>query len=1797
MADIQNMTEDWQGHSGAEVQAFLKQQIAAAQAAAGEKIGYVEYTGNAFYFYEDDTKQHLISTVTLSGYVYRVDISTSEESPINVLSSDTSKSITFSAQSYRGTVGSEMTAYDEDHNYVIGIDNGSGMFTTIQTGTLIGGAEGTVNFRRYLTTGANRLRITMTGVESNQQTSKIMQVNLTTLTLDVNFAWYKPWIQDEDFVLNGIYFSGNLQKTLYIAMDDVSNIIAQPQFPSGTNYTTSDYRFNLTEYFPDDDETSGIHTLYVWMEGGGVSTSVFEFNVMCVLAAEKTTAQLIAVNNVAPKVENYVEGKLFEYSLYGVTTVTVEQTVTDGVSTVTSSKTVTGVQTQVKNDWMALVEFETESASANVTLDITAGTAEEELEYPLDNSTAYLPTPGAKFYMNAANRSNGSADREYINNIAQNAAVEQYKGVWNNFSWGSSDGWTLDGDNHSALVVKAGSKVSFGEWTSGGTTHPALELTSQAASKSISIEIKFRVSNIADYEKPVLILAPETDNTHNVGYTEPGIYIYPTKLTVLNSAGGSSTVKTLQSIGLKEGTIHHIVIVLQRDYAGTGNCLCSIYMNGNRNIHFEYSTSSEFGDSPLVIGQASTDVCVYMMRYYEEALQDQQVLANFINTIIDGDEFTRSGVREGNDIVDNGISYDMAKKAGYACMVVECNDPIPDLLHQTDRTCNLRLEYGERDDRNLKVTNVRLSGQGTTSMQYYRWNLRFRVKNKINNVSAVNVWTYGDGSSESGVAQPGWIDGKNVHPKVVDIVAKKNYASAMQGHKMGAVGLYDELYKRVLDASALPEGARVSVYQYPFLGFQKFNDGTYQYIGLYTVGPHKGDVGTFGYDKNAYPNLMSLEGPNHAPLGTRFLHPWMHVDYDYTQETLTFGGEEGWDADFMAGLTTDDQEDKAAILARYTAEWAPAYEIVFFCSPYLKSFTELGSSYNTLAKINAAIDDFRQGTTDGVKNELLQVYDSSNYKLYAYDNQEGEYVEVKDHTGATHDMLDYLEDYLDGSASTSTETITPAADPTAPTTAELIYARHRKFRMEAGDTWQTKAILFHFCFCVLIAATDNYAKNMYPFKFQPLASGGKWSFRQDDLDSILDTDNNGMQTKPYYVLPGDKNAGNVEIYQGGDSALYAVTELAFTQEIIDTMRDIVAACSTLASDLSIAGDNLHDSLFNVFAYYFWNRSAKYFPQEAYNKDTEWSYITPWVADHTMAPNGVKPLTQARGDAQYSEREWVTKHIAFIFSRYQIGGFTGGSATYGSFSFTPVQAFTFAVVPAIELYPSANVGGNGTTSSGTDIQGARTHAGDACQLQVPGTGATNVYLQGTDWLSYYGDICGLQLTDRGGSGSDPSNIAFTGKRLRKIKIGDATASNVKFNAVGITIADTPLLEEIDARNNTTLESPVDLTGCPRLRKALFAGSGATDLYLPEGAQLTEVSLPDGLQTLFLKSLPTINDEILSMSATCKASISSLYVYQCPEINPIELLIDLYESADTLQYITLIWDNVLTGDASYFETLYNIARNIAYSGATKEYHDVVIASNGRPDHGTGIPVIEGQLYVDDYVNATQLALVQATWPNLTVNCLGATIDFEDQAVKTICVNNWGGVTGGSTGIPGKAGEITMEQAAAVSSVGTLFRSNTSITKFNELYFFSNADVPGNAFQGCTALREVSLPKNMIALPGGTSSFKNNSNMKVYFAEGYKELKYSTFGTGNNNVTLVLPTTLTKILGGALYDGSNYVLIVKAATPMPADVLSARVSKVYVPDNSVDAYKAASGWSPMASKIYPLSQYDGSIVSPVW
>jgi hypothetical protein len=87
----------------------------------------------------------------------------------------------------------------------------------------------------------------------------------------------------------------------------------------------------------------------------------------------------------------------------------------------------------------------------------------------------------------------------------------------------------------------------------------------------------------------------------------------------------------------------------------------------------------------------------------------------------------------------------------------------------------------------------------------------------------------------------------------------------------------------------------------------------------------------------------------------------------------------------------------------------------------------------------------------------------------------------------------------------------------------------------------------------------------------------------------------------------------------------------------------------------------------------------------------------------------------------------------------------------------------------------------------------------------------------------------------------------------------------------------------------------------------------------------------------------------------------------------------------------------------------------------------------------------------------------------------IVFEDNAVKALCVENWGGNY--------IEGEITEYEAAQVTNLNAVFYNNDTITKFNELRYFTglttlyrsgSGDSVTGQFHSCALLEEITIPK---------------------------------------------------------------------------------------------------------------------------
>ena len=80
----------------------------------------------------------------------------------------------------------------------------------------------------------------------------------------------------------------------------------------------------------------------------------------------------------------------------------------------------------------------------------------------------------------------------------------------------------------------------------------------------------------------------------------------------------------------------------------------------------------------------------------------------------------------------------------------------------------------------------------------------------------------------------------------------------------------------------------------------------------------------------------------------------------------------------------------------------------------------------------------------------------------------------------------------------------------------------------------------------------------------------------------------------------------------------------------------------------------------------------------------------------------------------------------------------------------------------------------------------------------------------------------------------------------------------------------------------------------------------------------------------------------------------------------------------------------------------------------------------------------------------------------------IEFKDQVVKALCVENWD--------LDGD-GELSKDEAAKVTNLRWVFKRNNEITSFEELEYFTGLrSVADSAFKCCANLRSVKLPESV-------------------------------------------------------------------------------------------------------------------------
>ena len=158
-----------------------------------------------------------------------------------------------------------------------------------------------------------------------------------------------------------------------------------------------------------------------------------------------------------------------------------------------------------------------------------------------------------------------------------------------------------------------------------------------------------------------------------------------------------------------------------------------------------------------------------------------------------------------------------------------------------------------------------------------------------------------------------------------------------------------------------------------------------------------------------------------------------------------------------------------------------------------------------------------------------------------------------------------------------------------------------------------------------------------------------------------------------------------------------------------------------------------------------------------------------------------------------------------------------------------------------------------------------------------------------------------------------------------------------------------------------------------------------------------------------------------------------------------------------------------------------------------------------------------------------------------------------------------------------------------------------------------IEAEAFKGCTSLAECDIPQSVQGIGGSAFTGTiaplviNCPNLTLLYALSATNVE-RVINLGNlatiaekcfyqchNLKSLILPASLTtRIQAYAFMDCTSLEYVIcHMVTPTPSyrDIFTnTNDCPIYVPDASVDAYKAASVWSGYASRIKPLSKFNG-------
>lgn len=524
-------------------------------------------------------------------------------------------------------------------------------------------------------------------------------------------------------------------------------------------------------------------------------------------------------------------------------------------------------------------------------------------------------------------------------------------------------------------------------------------------------------------------------------------------------------------------------------------------------------------------------------------------------------------------------------------------------------------------------------------------------------------------------------------------------------------------------------------------------------------------------------------------------------------------------------------------------------------------------------------------------------YDVLYSNEYVYD-EEGEF---ESFGGKTYEFRYEMKDITDEQRQVNIDTWRDLYTFIVTSTDEEFYANLKNY-------FVVDSALYYYLFTERYTMVDNRAKNsfwhygkVYISNEEAVALGETEAsyyiidddaaainngYRYDltfgyDMDTALGIDNTGD-----YVFSYGKE--DTDYYVDGDPSsdyVFRVADSVFFCRLRDLFPSEMQAMFKNREEKNAWDSN---SLITQ-----WDNAQSQFPEELWRLDYERKYYRTYLGlsiDNSISQGVDKTFLIGKffGRKKYARRAFEINQEMYFATKY-FGNkalsdvfWIRGNVPIGS-NIKPNYSLT--LVPYSDMYVCVQY-----TSTGTPIH-KKVKAGETVFFENDAERMDFIYVYGASFIQEVGDLSRCYVGD---------NNFSSAIRLQKLVIGSTDDGYKNTFMKEVLVENNPLLEYLDLRNISGINTVINVSGCSNLKELYAEGTNASGVIFANGGLLETAHLPK-ITSLLIKNLNYIKDFVVDGYD----NLQTLIVENTPSIDTYNIVTNA-PLLKLLRLISLNWD---------------------------------------------------------------------------------------------------------------------------------------------------------------------------------------------------------------------------------------------------------------------------------------------------